>query len=85
MERLPYPTDLSDDEWHLLEALLPGSGKPGRPRKHSWRAILKAIFYVRRPGCQWRCLPHDMPTWTTVYHDFRRWRQAQVWARMPAQ
>jgi transposase len=82
MERIPYPTDLTDDEWQLLEPLLPGSGKPGRPRKHSWRDILNAIFYVLRTGCQWRCLPHDMPTWKTVYHYFRRWRKAQVWSRM---
>lgn len=82
MERIPYPTDLTDDEWQLLEPLLPGSGKLGRPRKHSWRDILNAIFYVLRTGCQWRCLPHDMPTWKTVYHYFRRWRKAQMWSRI---
>jgi putative transposase len=82
MERIPYPTDLTDDEWQRLEPLLPGSGKPGRPRKHAWRAILNAIFYVLRTGCQWRCLPHDFPKWKTVYHYFRRWRKAQVWTRL---
>jgi putative transposase len=82
MERIPYPTDLTDDEWQRLEPLLPDSRKPGRPRQHSWRDILNAIFYVLRTGCQWRCLPHDMPKWKTVYHYFRRWRKAQVWARM---
>jgi putative transposase len=85
MERSAYPTDLTDDEWQRLEPLLPGSGKPGRPRKHSWRAILNAIFYVLRTGCQWRCLPHDFPKWKTVYHYFRRWRKAQVWVRLHAQ
>jgi putative transposase len=85
MERIPYPTDLTDDAWQRLGPLLPGSGKLGRPRKHSWRAILKAIFYVLRTGGQWRCLPHDMPTWKTVYHYFRRWRKAQMWARLHTQ
>jgi putative transposase len=85
MERIPYPTDLTDTEWQRLAPLLPGSGKAGRPRNYSWRDILNAIFYVRRTGCQWRCLPHDMPKWQTVYHDFRRWRKAHVWARMHAQ
>jgi putative transposase len=82
MERSPSPTDLTDDEWQLLEPLLPGSGKPGRPRKHSRHDILHAVFDVLRTGCQWRCLPYNMPTWKTVYHDFRRWRKAQVGARI---
>jgi putative transposase len=85
MERIPYPTDLTDTEWQLIEPLLPGAGKPGRPRQHSWRDILNAIFYVLRTGCQWRCLPHDLPKWKTVYHSCRRWRKAQVWARIHAQ
>jgi putative transposase len=85
MERTPYPTDLTDTEWQLIEPLVPGARNPGRPRKHSWRDILNAIFYVRRTGYQGRCLPHDMPKWKTVYHYFRRWRKAQVWSRMHAQ
>jgi putative transposase len=48
MERTPYPTDLTDNEWQLLEPLLPGSEQPGRPRQYSWRHILNAIFYVLR-------------------------------------
>jgi putative transposase len=82
MKRTPYPTDLSDNEWQLIEPLLPHSRQPGRPRQHSWRDILDAIVYVLRTGCQWRCLPHDLPKWKTVYHYFWRWRKAQVWARI---
>jgi putative transposase len=62
MERILYPTDLTDTEWPLIEPLLPESGKPGRPPQHSWRDILNAIFYVLRTGCQWRGAPHDLPT-----------------------
>jgi putative transposase len=82
MERIPYPTDLTDNEWQLIEPLLPQARKLGRPRQHSWRDILNAIFYVLRTGCQWRCLPHDLPKWKTVYHYFWRWRKAQLWARI---
>ena len=46
----------------------------GRPRTHSLREILNAVFYVLRSGCQWRLLPHDFPRWPTVYHYFRQWR-----------
>jgi putative transposase len=82
MKRIPYPTDLSDNEWQVIEPLLPQSRQLGRPRQHSRRDILDAIFYVLRTGCQWRCLPHDLPKWKTVYHYFWRWRKAQVWARI---
>jgi putative transposase len=82
MKRIPYPTDLSDNEWQVIEPLLPQSRQLGRPRQHSRRDILDAIFYVLRTGCQWRCLPHDWPKWKTVSHYFWRWRKAQVWARI---
>ena len=54
----------------------------GRPRIHSPREILDAIFYVLRSGCQWRLLPHDFPRWPTVYHYFRRWRIDGTWERI---
>jgi putative transposase len=62
--RKPYPTDLSDEEWKYIEPHVPGpKGHHGRPRIHSLREILNAIFfYVLRSGCQWRMLPHDFPT-----------------------
>jgi putative transposase len=54
----------------------------GRPRIHSLREILNAIFYVLRSGCQWRLLPHDFPRWPTVYHYFRKWRLDGTWERI---
>ena len=54
----------------------------GRPRIHSLREILDAIFYILRSGCQWRLLPHDFPRWPTVYHYFRKWRIDGTWARI---
>jgi hypothetical protein len=54
MEQLPYPTDVTDTAWHLIEPLLPRASRPGRPRKSSGRDLLNAIFYGLRPGCQWR-------------------------------
>lgn len=54
----------------------------GRPRIHSLREILNAIFYLLRSGCQWRMLPHDFPRWPTVYHYFRKWRIDGTWERI---
>jgi putative transposase len=80
--RRPYPTDLSDGEWSYLSPYLPTPKATGRPRIHSPREILNAIFYVLRSGCPWRLLPHDFPPWKTVFHYFRAWRLDGTWERM---
>jgi putative transposase len=64
--RRRYPTSLSDAEWEWLEPYVPAPRKRGRPRIHSLRNILDAVFYVLRSGCPWRLLPHDFPPWKTV-------------------
>ena len=69
-----YPSDLSEAEWKLLEQHLPASKRRGRPRIHNPRAILNAVFYILKSGCQWRMLPRDFPPWKTVFHYFRAWR-----------
>jgi putative transposase len=62
-----YLTDLSDAEWEVVRPLLPGPrSSRGRPRRHSLRTILNAIFSVLRTGCAWRLLPKDLPAWQTV-------------------
>jgi putative transposase len=82
MESKRYPTDLSDDEWGLLETYLPASKWRGRPRLHSPREILNAVFYVLKSGCQWRMLPREFPPWKTVFHYFRAWRLDGTWERL---
>lgn len=82
-QRKPYPTDLTDAQWQLIEPLLPKRKSPrGRRRVHSLREILNAIFYLLRTGCAWRLLPHDFPHWKTVYHYFRVWQQDGTWERI---
>jgi putative transposase len=67
-----------------LEEHLPAPENDGRPRIHTLREILNAIFYITRSGCAWRLLPHDFPPWKTVYHYFRFWRLDGTWERMHA-
>jgi transposase len=71
-----YPSDLDDEEWAVLEPLLPParSGGRGRPPVHSRRAIVNAILYLDRAGCAWRYLPKDFPPWQTIYGYFAAWR-----------
>jgi putative transposase len=80
--RMTYQTDLSDSEWARIEPHLPVPKASGRPRIHSPREILNAIFYIVRSGCAWRLLPHDFPPWKTVHHYFRIWRLDGVWERL---
>ena len=80
--RRPYLTDLSDAEWNHIEPHLPAANGHGRPRAHSLREILNAIFYLLKSGCQWRLLPHDFPRWSTVYWYFRKWRLYGTWEKI---
>jgi putative transposase len=84
MDRTSYPSDLRDDEYARVAPLLPAVAARGRPRKHAWRELLDAVFYVVRTGCQWRQLPREFPPWKTVYHYFRRWRLDGTWERLHA-
>jgi putative transposase len=78
MDRTNYPSDVTDEQWQIIRKLLPPKKKRGRPPVDR-RAIVNAILYVNRTGCQWRALPHDFPKWKTVYTVFWRWRKDGVW------
>jgi len=71
-----YPSDLTDEQWALVESLLPSARvgpKGGRREKHPRRRIVDAILYVVRTGCSWRQLPNDFAPWPTVYWYFTWW------------
>lgn len=85
MTRKPYPSDVTDQQWALMEPLfpkLPRRPKPGRPREIDLREIVNALFYHAREGCSWRALPHDFPAWNAVYHYFRQWNTDGTWQRI---
>src|SRR5918997_4991852 len=86
MRRSKYPTDLSDAEWASLKLSLPVPKKRGRgrPKVHSPRKILDAVFYLLKSGCPWRLLPREFPPWETVYSWFRRWRMDGTWEGLNA-
>ena len=71
MNRTPYPSDLNDTEWQLLEPLLPPPKPGGRPIKYHRREIVNAILYILRTGAAWRMLPHDRPPYRIVFHYYR--------------
>ncbi len=71
--------DLSDEEWALLEPLLPKSRKSARVDD---RVIMNAIFYVLRSGMPWRDLPARYGPYTTAYNRFNRWSRRGIWKRV---
>ncbi|MFJ6523453.1 IS5 family transposase [Streptomyces filamentosus] len=89
-KRRPYPSDLSDDRWGLIEPVLTAWRLErrrtalhfGRPPEHDLRDIMDAILYVDRTGVQWRYLPHDFPHWNTVYGYFAKWADEGVFAQL---
>jgi transposase len=73
MRTQTYPSDITDGQWALIEPHLPVY-PGGRPRKTDLRAVVDAIFYILRTGCQWRYLPKDFPPKSTVWRYFDEWR-----------
>src|SRR5436305_2444825 len=73
-----YETDLTDQQYALLEPFLPKPKRMGRPPA-DLREVLNAILYLVRTGCQWRLLPKDFPPWSTVHTWYRRWRRDGTW------
>ena len=72
---LRYPSDLTDEEWTLVEPFIPPARRGGRQRTVDVREVLNGILYVLATGCQWRALPKDLPPRSTV-HDY-----LTLWAR----
>ena len=68
-----YPSDVTDEQWALIEPHLPVY-PGGRPRTTDLRDVADAIFYILRTGCQWRYLPKDFPPKSTVWRYFDEWR-----------
>src|SRR5947209_2351324 len=77
-----YDTVLNDAAWAWVAPYLPSARSGGRPRTTDLRAVLNAIFYLLRTGCQWRLLPREFPRPGTVYHYFHAWKEAGVLAEL---
>ena len=79
-----YETDLTDAAWKLVKPLLPAARHGGPPRTTDVRAVVNAIFYLLRTGCQGACFHTSFPPWGTVYHYFRSWENSGIWGNCTA-
>ena len=78
MKIAQYDTSLTDEQWALLEPMLPQPKKRGRPPTDR-RRVIDAICYILKGGVPWRLLPSDFPPCKTVFHIFRRWMLDRTW------
>jgi len=76
-----YASDLSDEEFALIQPMLPSPKRRGR-KPADPRSILNALFYMIRCGCPWRYLPKDFPPFTTVQNRFYAWRDSGLWEQI---
>ena len=79
-----YPSDLTDEEWRLLEPIF-AEVEPyttGRPRETDLREIVNAIFYLNKTGCQWRYLPKDFPSYKLVSYYYHKWVDNNTWQKV---
>jgi len=71
--QLRYPSDLTDDEWGLVEPLIPPGKTGGGKRTVIMREVVNGLMYILSTGCQWRAIPKDLPPRSSVYDYFDLW------------
>jgi len=80
--KLRYPTDLTDDEWALVEPLIPPAKRGGNKRTVVVREVVNGLLYILGTGCQWAALPKDLPPRSTVNDYFLRWQHDRTLDRL---
>jgi putative transposase len=77
-----YTTELTLEQYQLLESLLPPETATGRPRTVNMMSIIQGILYVLVSSCAWRLMPKEYPPYSTVYYYFSKWRDDGTWKRV---
>src|ERR1700677_3545143 len=77
--KLRYPSDLTDDEWRLVEPLIPPGKTGGGKRTVIMREVVNGLMYILSTGCQWRAIPKDLPPKSSVHHYSDLWYYAGTW------
>lgn len=79
---MSYPTDVTDRQWAIVEPILTAPKATGRRAKVDRRAVLNALLYMDRTGCQWRMMPRDFPNKSTVRYYFDEWTKDGTFERV---
>jgi putative transposase len=79
--KLRYPSDLTDDEWGLVEPLIPPGKTDGGKRTVIMREVVNGLMYILSTGCQWRAISKDLAPKSSVYGYFDLWLGLFQWLR----
>ena len=82
MNRKPYPSDVSDDEWALAAPYLTLMREDAPQRDYPLREVFNGLRWMVRAGASWRMIPHDLPPWHAIYDQTQRWFRAGVFEAM---
>ncbi len=82
MSRKAYPSDVSDEEWEFVAPYLTLMKEDAPQREHPLRELFNALRWFVRAGCPWRMLPNDLPPWTAVEQQAKRWMRAGCFEAM---
>ena len=77
-----YTTELTIEQYQLLDSLLPPEAQRGRPRTVNMMLALQGILYILVSGCAWRLMPKEYPPYSTVYYYFSKWRKDGSWKQI---
>ena len=83
--KLRYPSDLTDDEWMLVEPLIPPGKQGGSKRRVVMREVVNGLMYILSTGCQWRAVPKDLPPRSTLFDYFDLWNWNGTLGRIHAE
>lgn len=82
MNRKPYPSDVTDEEWAFVAPYLTLMREDAPQHEYSVREVFNGLRWIIRTGAQWRMMPNDLPPWATVYQQAQRWLKAGVFEAM---
>lgn len=77
-----YTTELTVEQYELLDSLLPARAQTGRPRTVKMMLVIQGILYILVSGCAWRLMPKEYPPSSTVYYYFSKWCKDGSWKRI---
>ncbi|MDY3559294.1 IS5 family transposase [Gemmata sp. JC673] len=80
--RKSYSSDLTADQWAILEPMFPPNTGRGRRQTIPIKEIIDAVFYINASGCTWADLPHDFPPPSSVSYHYTKWVKNGTWRRI---
>jgi putative transposase len=77
-----YATDVTDEQWALIEPQIPPAKHGGAPRTVNVRLVFNTILYVNKTGCQWAMVPKDLAKRSTAFDYFSAWKKDGTWQKL---